>query len=338
MVTADTIRYSVIIPVYNNEKTLERCLRSLTAQNREDVQIIVVNDGSQDDSGSIAHAFADQYENIECIDQVNAGVSKARNSGLDHAKGNYVLFIDSDDYIVPDYFSALDKAKDSDLLVFASIVESDSLDSETDFLNELQQEQKYPVRLERLVSSRKIMPPWNKRFKRSILEEKRMRFIEGMQIGEDFNFCLAYAMECETIEILSTSLYCVDITGENSLSRKYRSDLDKKMCEVFRNAAVTIRNSGKSQEQKNALLGILDYLFIKNVFTCIAEEFKHRKLSFWKHRKEIKGICDQFRQPISTVRCGTVHRVLRLMLKLKMDFPVYLVAYWVKGRKFSASK
>ena len=190
-----------------NEKTLERCLRSLTAQNREDVQIIVVNDGSQDDSGSIAHAFADQYENIECIDQVNAGVSKARNSGLDHAKGNYVLFIDSDDYVVPDYFSVLDKAKDSDLLVFASIVESDSLDSETDFLNELQQEQEYPVRLERLVSSRKIMPPWNKRFKRSILEEKRLRFIEGMQIGEDFNFCLAYAMECETIEILSTSLY-----------------------------------------------------------------------------------------------------------------------------------
>lgn len=332
------IRYTVIIPVYNSEKTLERCLRSLTAQNREDIQIIVVNDGSQDDSGSIAHAFADQYKNIECIDQVNAGVSKARNSGLDHAKGSYVLFVDSDDYVAAHYFVELDRAEDSDFLVFGLQTVGDSPVDKSAFFKEFVQKKTMDEKLCLLLSSRKIMSPVNKRFRNDLIQKRNLRFIEDMQIGEDFNFCLAYAMECEAIEILSTPLYCVDITGENSLSRKYRVNLDEQMYEVFRNAAATVRNSGKAQEQKNALLGILDYLFIKNVFTCIAEEFKHRKLSFWGYRKEIKGICDRFRQPISTVRCGTVHKALRLILNWKMDLPVYLVAYWVKGRKFSASK
>lgn len=113
------IKYSVIIPIYNSEKTVARCLDSLTVQNREDVQIIVVNDGSQDGSEEIILQLAAKNPSIKYIYQDNAGVSRARNTGLDAAQGTYITFVDSDDYVTEDYFSVLDRAEDCDLLVFA---------------------------------------------------------------------------------------------------------------------------------------------------------------------------------------------------------------------------
>ena len=115
------IKYSVIIPVYNAEKTLKRCLDSLLGQKRQDVEIILINDGSSDRSGEIIDEYRRKYGSIVSLEQENSGVSAARNRGLNAATGTYILFVDSDDRIREDLVSiTVQTAEDSgaDVVIF----------------------------------------------------------------------------------------------------------------------------------------------------------------------------------------------------------------------------
>ncbi|MBO4616877.1 MAG: glycosyltransferase family 2 protein [Lachnospiraceae bacterium] len=98
---------SVIIPVYNVEKYLEECFKSVAAQTYSDLEIVVVDDGSTDESGAICDAFAKRDGRVKVIHRENRGVSAARNAGLDNTHGEFVFFVDSDDFIEPDAIEAL---------------------------------------------------------------------------------------------------------------------------------------------------------------------------------------------------------------------------------------
>ena len=100
--TADRL-YSIIVPVYNAEKTLRRCIDSILAQTYPNFELILVDDGSKDSSATIIDEYAAKDSRIIPIHQPNGGVSSARNAGLDNAYGDYVVFIDADDYITPPY-------------------------------------------------------------------------------------------------------------------------------------------------------------------------------------------------------------------------------------------
>ena len=98
---------SIIVPIYNTERYLEKCLTSIMQQTYQDLEIILINDGSKDNSGEIAASFVELDSRFVLIEQENQGVSTARNNGLDKAHGEYVLFIDSDDRMHPDMVSVL---------------------------------------------------------------------------------------------------------------------------------------------------------------------------------------------------------------------------------------
>ncbi|WP_413533398.1 glycosyltransferase family 2 protein [Empedobacter brevis] len=97
-------KISIIIPIYNSEKFLTKCINSIINQNFSDYELILVNDGSTDESQKICEEFTNSYSFIKLINQVNKGVSSARNIGLNNAKGKYICFIDSDDTIQKNYF------------------------------------------------------------------------------------------------------------------------------------------------------------------------------------------------------------------------------------------
>lgn len=101
---------SVIIPVYNVEKYVGRCLSSLVEQTFRNFEVIAVNDGATDDSPMILHHFAEKYSYIHVIDQANAGMSRARNAGMRAARGRYFAFVDSDDYVAPTFLEELYRA------------------------------------------------------------------------------------------------------------------------------------------------------------------------------------------------------------------------------------
>ena len=101
---------SVICPVYNAEKYLARAVKSVLAQSFEDFELILVDDGSTDNSGELCDAFAAEDKRVRVIHQANGGVSRARNAGIDSARGEYIAFIDSDDYVFPYWLSDLYEA------------------------------------------------------------------------------------------------------------------------------------------------------------------------------------------------------------------------------------
>lgn len=109
------IKVSIIVPVYNVENYLEKCLNSLVKQTLKNIEIIVVNDGTKDNSQNIIDKFTKKYSNIKSYKKKNGGLSSARNYGLKHARGEYIAFVDSDDYVEFDmYENMYKKAKESD--------------------------------------------------------------------------------------------------------------------------------------------------------------------------------------------------------------------------------
>lgn len=332
------IKYSVIIPVYNSEKTLKRCLDSLLEQRWEDVEVILINDGSSDRSGEIIRAYSNRYPNIRTATQENSGVSAARNRGLDEAKGTYITFVDSDDYVSDDYFRVMDEAgekEDSDLIVFAKDIAGQRID-ERDLYKKMCSAESMQEKRKILLSSRIIFQPPYKRFKREIIEKRHLRFIKDMYVGEDFNFCFAYMLECKSIRIEYRKIYFIDVSENDSLSRKYRSDIDTQLQWEIKEAAKTLKNSRLSIDEKKDLLTVLDYFMARNIFTCIAETFKTGKPSYRKNQEKYVEICSRFNTPLYKldVYYSKIHFLLRILLYRRCIFPLYLITRIVKGREF----
>lgn len=333
----NAIKYSVIIPVYNREATLSRCLDSLLCQNREDIQILVIDDGSRDGSGQIGLRYAADHECVTYIRQENAGVSAARNTGLDRAEGTYVLFVDSDDYVTEDYFSVLDAAEareDWNVLVFGERIQSGNDADQVNWFSRLEAMTSTEERLQFLFLCRVVMQIHNKCFRNEQVQEMKLRFDEDLSCGEDFVFSVRYCVAAEKIGIASQGIYCLDIEDQNSLSRKYRKDLAAQLHIVFSRVQKAIQANRSCVDIRNDLLAIADYLYVKLAFSCVAEEFKRKNLSWFTDQKQIREICEGFRQPLCDQRCSIVHICLRLMLQWRIYLPVYLVAYAVKGRKY----
>ena len=117
------MKYSLIVPVYNAEKTLQRCIDSVLAQSFTDYELILVNDGSSDGSAAICSVNSAKYSCIKYICKDNGGVSSARNLGIESAAGEYILFLDSDDYISDNYFNVLNgiySNSSPDLVIFGA--------------------------------------------------------------------------------------------------------------------------------------------------------------------------------------------------------------------------
>lgn len=325
--------YSVIIPVYNAERTLRRCLDSLLRQNRTDVEIIAVNDGSADSSPKILTDYKDKYSCISVINIPDSGVSKARNTGIEAASGKYILFVDSDDYVSDNYFAELDTFGDEDLCVFArQNIGFEQTDSS--FFDSFDSGTAFSKQLEMLTIGRKMLPPWNKRFKRSIIQELNVRFTNDFEIGEDFDFCMNYARYCSSVQVSSHAIYNLDVSDNNSLSRKYRPLLNEKLKAVYLHIESMLASCNNGSIDKKRLLTAVDFLYARNVFACISEESKKGKPNYLRDRGRYKSICTDFQHIIGNtgLYANTAHKILRILLKMKMTFPLYVIAYLFKGK------
>ncbi len=178
---------SILVPVYNSEKYLRQCLGSIVNQTYKDLQVVIVDDGSIDNSLSICREYADKYEFIEVYHQGNAGVASARNALLDKAKGDYTIFIDSDDWIEPDMIEGLlhyIAEYDLDIVICGSVSEyNDSATAvDTSYCSPLIDNREEAVK--KFILHKELNGSlWNKLVKTSLFHN--LRFAKDIWYGED---------------------------------------------------------------------------------------------------------------------------------------------------------
>lgn len=175
-------KVSVIVPIYNVEKYLEKCINSLLSQTVEDIQIILVNDGSKDNSGNIAKEYEKNNKNrIIYVEKENGGLSDARNYGLKYATGDFIAFLDSDDYIEKNAYEEMyNKAIEEN----ADYVECDFI---WEFPNKIRVDKQYPYKNKKEMLSFVRVVAWNKLIKRQLITDNNLEFPKGLRY-EDVEF------------------------------------------------------------------------------------------------------------------------------------------------------
>lgn len=216
---------SIIIPVYNGEETIQRCLDSVTRQSSKKIEeIIVVDDGSTDKTVEIIEALIEQDSRIQCIRKKNAGVSSARNTGIHKAHGEYIMFVDSDDEIKEDLVKELYQAIDGYDLTIAGIeLHQDAMTSMIGIKGVFSNKEiidKYGNDIPGLL----INGPCCKLYRKKIIAEHELLFDESLSLGEDTEFVFRYLKYCNNIRFIDYYGYIYYQLGNNSLMTKFRKD------------------------------------------------------------------------------------------------------------------
>lgn len=225
---------SIVIPVYNVERFLRQCLDSVLAQSFTDFEAICVNDGSTDSSADILEEYAFKDARIRVVVQENSGLSAARNTGMAYARGEYVAFLDSDDYLAPEMLEkVVGKAEDSsaDIVIFDYWLYFDSTGEMGTY-----RDQDIYARLDGQVFTLEERPEmaqfigvWDRLFRRSFLEEHGFQYPVG-KIYEDVTFCVESELAAKRIALLADHLYYYrrdvagSITGNEAGNKKHKED------------------------------------------------------------------------------------------------------------------
>lgn len=266
------IKYSFIVPVYNTEKYLKKCLDSLVNQTYKDFEIIVVNDGSTDKSSNIISKYQKKYKNIIVIDKENEGLSMARNRGVQKTSGKYIIFVDSDDYVSNKLLEEVDKKiDDSDILRFQIATE----DEEYTKINEYHEEGFESMcgydAFKYLSSYHFVEPAWCYVIRKNYYIENKFSFKKGVY-HEDFGlipYVIYKARKVKSVDFIG--YYYIQRNGSIINNNDYKKTVKKAfdMLEQYK----TMRLFAKNINRKNNLD---DYFlsYISNSVIVKARELK----------------------------------------------------------------
>ena len=197
---------SIIVPVYQAEERLCRCLDSILAQTVEGWECILVDDGSRDRSGALCDEYARKDGRFKVIHKENGGASSARNAGLEKAEGGWVAFVDADDAIGNDYLDIL-ISSETDLVVcgFTS-AEGWIYSPSPSVMNRAAM----TSGMEKILNSHSMFVPWAKLFRKNILDAHQLRFDEKLRLSEDTTFVYEYLCHCDSLEFVEAHPYHYD--------------------------------------------------------------------------------------------------------------------------------
>lgn len=315
---------SIIVPMYNSEKYIVRCIDSLLEQSYENIEIIVVDDGSSDNSVEIIKKYNDNRINI--YQKRNEGVSATRNLGIEKSNGDFLLFVDSDDYVSKDIVKVmLDKVNSENSMILCNNKEiwGNRIEKRILFTDENIELNKIDIL--RAISSGKAGLVCSKLVSNRVIKENNIMFDESLKVGEDQLFFLNVAQYTEQFKYVNKSLYFYDRTNENSSTIKYQnklydnfSYLQKEVIKVFNNNKL---NSNEDIE-------LLNNKEITIVWTCINNEVNGiRKLGIKNTINNIVGILNSTqgnirkidnKDKIGNLICKSVNSKYKNIIALKL--------------------
>ena len=238
-------KVSIIVPVYNVEQYLEKCFNSLINQTLKDIEIIIVNDGSTDHSKDIIDKYLEKYPNvIKYLYKENGGLSSARNYGMPYAKGEYIAFLDSDDYVEPNMYEEMYKT--------AKQYNSDMV--ECDFIWEYPNKKRYDNGIiyngkEEAIEKARVVA-WNKLIKREIIEKTKIEFPFGLRY-EDVEFF--YKLVPHLNKISFAKKYFIHYVQRSNSIISTQNSKTKDIFKVFENVIEYYKNNGYYEQYKEQI-------------------------------------------------------------------------------------
>ena len=301
------MRLSIIVPVYNVEQWLNRCLDSLYKQelSEDEFEVILVNDGSTDSSLSIAETFASHHSNVRIINRENGGLSAARNTGLEYAQGNYVWFVDSDDFIEPNSIKPiLEYAEKNKLDMMCFLFQFIFEDGHTEqyiyrpkYKNEIMTGEEF------VVKTGFVMSPWASLYRKQFLSDNSLRFKEGI-LHEDEEFSPRAQFLAQRIAHTDAIVYnYFQRTG--SIMKSSRSELRVSSFLAICDSCYTFMKSRVNPESEA-------YEFFKRrLLFCFSQGLSH--LSQCKNR-DLKQFKSKPYYPLASLKNLTLRPKIKLFL------------------------
>lgn len=289
---------SVIMPIYNGEKWLNDCMESILNQDFCDFELIIIDDGSTDNTYSAAVMYAQSDNRVRVYKTENMGAAQARNFGVERAQGEYIYFCDADDKIEPDTLSLAYKAitdNDADLAVFGYFMEI------VDKFGNIKCSQEYTLGRNETFefgpqSKNVILELWdksvmynlvNRLFKKDIIDKNNIKFLD-IVLGEDMNFCSEYITFCRRVTVISNCLYHYIREREGSVTTSYRDDwFELRVGEHRRLTDYFKRNNLYDDDTEE----FLNRRFLERVLGCIENEMsRYNTDKYCIKRQSIKEI------------------------------------------------
>lgn len=232
--------FTIIIPAYNAEDYLQRCLDSILSQEFTDYEVIVINDGSTDGTSAVLK----RYPTVKVISQSNQGMATARNRGLDAAQGDYILFVDSDDELMPHALSILaPQLTGEDIVGFGTRIYNEQTGTNIDFQLSTNDSKQYSgwdyFNLYRLKSTLvHFVCIWQRVYRRVFLAENNMHFVDGLRRAEDDLFTTMVMLHAQSVKTISDPLYIYHVR-KGSITRTSDPKLDADSWHVQQTLAAT---------------------------------------------------------------------------------------------------
>lgn len=326
---------SVIVPVYNTESFLRRCVDSLLAQTYRDFEVILVDDGSPDGCGAICDRYAQKDPRVRVIHKPNGGVSSARNAGLKIAEGKYVLFCDSDDTVHPQWCEVMVQTAEehTDAFVTCDISRPDPQHSSDESGRALKTEPECLTYFQ-LYKRGLSAYAWNKIFSLEKIRNGGMLFDETVFFAEDVVFTAAYCGLCSRCLLIKEKLYHY-WQNESSIMHRYYSDYFGLHLPLFM-ARVPLMDGRELTEYCDIWFFHFSNL-MKNVF-----DSRNREMSFWEKMRYNQRIIstEEFQFCLEHASLAYENPFLIKMLKRKNYYAYWLLekAAEIKRRTGGVSK
>lgn len=225
MIEKNDIKISVVVPIYNAEKKLKECIESLIIQSLNEMEIILVNDGSTDKSEEICKTYSERIHNIKYYFQKNQGVSSARNLGIEHAAGQYIMFCDSDDYYEQDALELLYRAAENGKYDWVVGGVEKKIYGQKEVINSgdvcCDDSVTKCELLLKMTQNFMIKQLWGKLYKREIIQKNFIAMRTDMSCGEDFEWICRYITYTKYVRSISDIVYNYIVDDVHSLSQRF---------------------------------------------------------------------------------------------------------------------
>lgn len=274
------MKVSIIIPVYNAETYLEQCLNSLLNQTYNDIEIILVNDGSTDDSNEICKKYVQKDSRVKLYFQENSGVSFARNTGISKSIGDYILFVDSDDWVDKDYVGLMIEKLNKYDSVICGYTEEYVNKEICHKMTENAIVEDSTITIKKVIDNMYGGYIYNKAFKKEIISKHNIRFHNDIHMCEDMLFVIEYLKKCNNIYVLDKCLYNYRMRKSSAVWQK-----GDKYLTIFN--AYNLIESVLDDEQ---FIELINYRKLFSYFTLSNSQKLKIGISKGKIRKKFNGI------------------------------------------------